>query len=268
MGVEYIVGDTREATAGIASGSIALVATSPPFITLRAYLPDDHPDKALEIGSEPDPATFIDVLLGLTAEWGRVLAPWGSIAIELGDTFSGSGGAGGDYNLGGLREGQEKFNGSAYQARQDTKTHKVIARGGAPGGGIPNLHGRPQGSGAGWPLPKSLALIPQLYATSLAYGRNMLTGEPSRRTAGGFVTSSSGIARTPARGRSLTSSVRPRATSRWRPGRRTDGTTSPRCASWISEHARPHRQRGRVRGRRPARAWIVTGTSTRSTRCT
>jgi len=34
-------------------------------------------------------------------------------------------------------------------------------------------------SSDGWPRPKSLALIPQLYATSLAYGRNILTGEPS-----------------------------------------------------------------------------------------
>ena len=31
----------------------------------------------------------------------------------------------------------------------------------------------------GWPRAKSLALIPQLYATSLAYGRNLLTGQPS-----------------------------------------------------------------------------------------
>jgi len=47
--------------------------------------------KHAEIGSEPDPATFLDTLLALTAEWGRVLAPWGSIAIELGDTYSSSG---------------------------------------------------------------------------------------------------------------------------------------------------------------------------------
>ena len=144
---------------------------------MRSYLPADHPDKHAEIGSEPDPATFIDTMLELTAEWGRVLAPWGSIAIELGDTFAGSGGAGGDYALGGLREGQEAFNGSGYVARQDTKMPKVKRDDHA--GGITNLHGKVQGGGAGWPRAKCLALVPQAYALSLAYGRNVLTGQPS-----------------------------------------------------------------------------------------
>jgi hypothetical protein len=147
-GVKYLIGDTREQIATIPDGSISLVATSPPFIALRSYLPADHPMKHAEIGSEPDPATFLDTLLALTAEWGRVLAPWGSIAIELGDTYSGSGGAGGDYNADGLRDGQDKFDGSSRKGGQ-------------------------------WPRPKCLALVPQLYAASLAYGRNLLTGEPS-----------------------------------------------------------------------------------------
>lgn len=88
-GTSYLIGDTREQVATIPDGSVSLVTCSPPFIALRAYLPADHPDKDKEIGSEPDPASFLDTLLGLTAEWGRVLAPWGSIAIELGDTYSG-----------------------------------------------------------------------------------------------------------------------------------------------------------------------------------
>src|SRR5690606_34010035 len=31
----------------------------------------------------------------------------------------------------------------------------------------------------GWPLAKSMCLIPHLYTASLAYGRNLLAGEPS-----------------------------------------------------------------------------------------
>ena len=145
--MKYLIGDTREQIATIGDGTVSLVATSPPFIQLRSYLPADHPMKHAEIGSEPDPATFIDTLLALTAEWGRVLAPWGSIAIELGDTFAGSGGAGGDYLAGGMREGQQQFAGSAAKDA--------------------------------WPRPKCLALIPQLYAIALAYGINPLTGQPS-----------------------------------------------------------------------------------------
>ena len=150
----YLIGDTREQVATIADGSVSLVACSPPFIALRSYLPADHPDKHLEIGSEPDPATFLDTLLQLTAEWGRVLAPWGSIAIELGDTYSSSG----SQESGWHRSGDEdpdryRSPGAAFDAKRN--------------------------GGANWPRPKCLALVPQLYAASLAYGRNLLTGEES-----------------------------------------------------------------------------------------
>jgi site-specific DNA-methyltransferase (adenine-specific) len=149
-GVKYLIGDTREQIATIPDGSISLVATSPPFIALRSYLPADHPMKHAEIGSEPDPATFLDTLLALTAEWGRVLAPWGSIAIELGDTYAGGGG---------LVESRE---------------HRTEREGTGADGGA-----RFVVKTGNWPRPKCLALVPQLYAASLAYGRNLLTGEPS-----------------------------------------------------------------------------------------
>lgn len=158
----YIVGDVRDVLATIPTGSVDLVLTSPPFLALRSYLPADHPDKHREIGSEPDPATFLDTLLLLTAEWGRVLAPHGSICVELGDTYSGSGGAGGDYNPDGLRDGQSKFEGS-NQRRGKVVDHNSGRR-------------NPPDT---WPLPKSLCGIPHLYHLSLAYGRNLLTGEES-----------------------------------------------------------------------------------------
>lgn len=150
--VKYLIGDTREQIATIADGSVSLVACSPPFIALRSYLPAEHPDKNKEIGSEPDPATFLDTLLQLTAEWGRVLTPWGSIAIELGDTYAGGSAQGTDQN------GSEKYKNGRGQE------------------GLLNAHTKSCGE---WPRPKCLALVPQLYAASLAYGRNLLTGEPS-----------------------------------------------------------------------------------------
>lgn len=88
-----------------------------------------------------------------------MLAPHGSICVELGDTYSGSGGAGGDYNEGGLRQGQNGFTGSAARNRHEQP--------------------RQWSRGPGWPLAKSMCLIPHLYTTSLAYGFNVLTGEPS-----------------------------------------------------------------------------------------
>lgn len=203
MGAEYLIGDTRARTAELEAGSVALVATSPPFINLRTYLPADDPAKEFEMGSEPTPAAYLDALLEVTAEWGRVLTPWGSIAVELGDTYSGSGGHGGDYNQGGLREGQPQFAGSAAAARGarfDGAVGKTNGLGAAPrparnrsapkndlpdakyGAGRSWDHerayraGRTRNPGPDWPLAKSLALIPQLYAIALAYGINPLTG--------------------------------------------------------------------------------------------
>jgi hypothetical protein len=152
---------------------VDLVLTSPPFLALRSYLPADHPDKAKEIGSEPTPAAFLDTLLALTAEWRRVLAPHGSICVELGDTYSGSGGAGGDYAEGGMREGQEAFDGSSRRKRT------ADPDGAWPGSPYPGRGPAFANGGNGWPLPKSLCGIPHLYHLSLAYGRNLLTGEES-----------------------------------------------------------------------------------------
>ncbi|MFA5636679.1 MAG: site-specific DNA-methyltransferase [Anaerovoracaceae bacterium] len=149
MTVTYLVGDVFDRLAEIPDQTVDLVVTSPPFLALRSYLPEDHPDKSREIGSEANPAEFLNVMLNVTSELRRVLAPHGSIAIELGDTYSGSGGAGGDYLEGGQRDGQESFTGAG---RRD-KT--------------------------GWPLSKSKALIPELYRVALAYGINPLTGADS-----------------------------------------------------------------------------------------
>jgi len=168
MSVTYLIGDTRDRIAEIPDGSVALVATSPPFVALRSYLPADHPMKHAEIGSEPDPATFLDTLLALTVEWGRVLAPWGSIAIELGDTYAGSNTKSAGL-VGSLATGETR--------REEVSTHKYSGEWANPGYGDGFKGGNP--GGEGWPRPKCLALVPQAYALSLAYGRNVLTGEPS-----------------------------------------------------------------------------------------
>jgi len=160
MTARFIVGDVFDVLATIPDNSVDLVLTSPPFLALRSYLPADHPDKAKEIGSEPTPGAFIDTLLALTEEWARVLAPHGSICVELGDTYSGSGGAGGDYNAHGLREDAPKFVGSASARRNASRI---------------------LGVNPDWPQAKSLCLIPEIYRISLVYGFNPLTGRETPR---------------------------------------------------------------------------------------
>ena len=85
----YMLGDSATVMNSLPAGSVDLVMTSPPFLALRSYLPDDDPNKHLEAGSEPDPASFIDMLLEWTVACDRVLAPHGTLCVELGDTYSG-----------------------------------------------------------------------------------------------------------------------------------------------------------------------------------
>lgn len=70
-----------------------------------------------ELGAEPTPHLFISHLCDIFDEVKRVLKPTGTAWINIGDSYGGSGGAGGDYNEGGLREGQPKFKGNNYQAK-------------------------------------------------------------------------------------------------------------------------------------------------------
>lgn len=70
-----------------------------------------------ELGAEPTPDLFIQHLCDVFDQVKRVLKPTGTAWINIGDSYGGSGGAGGDYNEGGLRDGQPKFNGNNYQAK-------------------------------------------------------------------------------------------------------------------------------------------------------
>lgn len=156
----YIVGDVFDVLATIPDGSVQSVITSPPYLAKRAYLPADHPAKAKEIGQEGSPAEFLSALLAVTDELWRVLRDDGTIWINLGDTAAFSGGSGGDYNEGGWREGQARYEGSAARAQHTTRWNR---------------------SKEGWPLPKSVCWVPELFGASLAYGRNLLSGEPCRQ---------------------------------------------------------------------------------------
>ena len=154
MTARYIVGDVLDTLATLEPSSVDLVLTSPPFLALRSYLPASHPDKLREIGSEATPADFIDTLLDVVEACDRVLAPHGSICVELGDSYSG-----------GSAEGTD--------ARNEDRGEWTKYRGRSNGCDITK-------TGAGWPLDKSLCGIPQLFMLSLAYGRNML--RPERQT--------------------------------------------------------------------------------------
>jgi site-specific DNA-methyltransferase (cytosine-N4-specific) len=73
----------------IASGTVDLVVTSPPYWGLRDYATADAKDR--EVGAEASPAEFIERLVAATAEMARVLRPTGSIFVNLGDKYASGG---------------------------------------------------------------------------------------------------------------------------------------------------------------------------------
>jgi DNA modification methylase len=64
-----------------------------------------------ELGLEPTPELYIEHMVEIFREVRRVLHPSGVIFVNMGDSYNGSGGAGGDYNEGGLKEGQPRYPG-------------------------------------------------------------------------------------------------------------------------------------------------------------
>lgn len=161
----YFVGDVFKLLERTPDNSIDLVLTSPPFLAQRSYLPDDHPAKHRELGSEGEPVEFVRMLLELTVALRRVLSPWGSLVVELGDTYAAR--ARGDRDERRGRAGMRTDGGRYPDGYSGGSTGHDVS------GSAPAFEVRPTQHGA-WPLDKSLAMIPELYRCSLAYGRNML----------------------------------------------------------------------------------------------
>lgn len=111
----------------LANESVNLIVTSPPYFGLRSYS-DGGEHYTGQIGSEPTWQEYLDNLLECTREMMRVLKPSGSIWLNLGDKFAGSGGGG--------------------QGSSD---------------GLPGRHARPNRRGSEIP-EKSLHLLPHRYA--------------------------------------------------------------------------------------------------------
>lgn len=86
--------------------------TSPPYFSLRSYLPSTHPDKHKEMGAEQTPAEYIANLTSIFSLVRELLSPDGNLFVNIADSRNGSGGSGGDYGPGGKREGQPKFKGA------------------------------------------------------------------------------------------------------------------------------------------------------------
>ena len=75
----------------LGDATVDLIVTSPPYFALRSYRDGgEHYDG--QIGSEATPTAFLEALWAVTAECWRVLKPGGSLFVNLGDKYAGTGG--------------------------------------------------------------------------------------------------------------------------------------------------------------------------------
>jgi DNA modification methylase len=80
------------------------------------------------LGAEPTPEAFIGHLILVMREMWRVLRDDGTAWVNLGDSYNGSGGAGGDYGIGGIKEGQPKYPGRKISALKPKDLMMIPAR--------------------------------------------------------------------------------------------------------------------------------------------
>lgn len=107
MSVTLHQGDAREVLKRLPAESVQVCVTSPPYLGLRSYLPDGHPDKAREIGLEQSPAEFVAAMVEVFREIRRVLRPDGTAWLNLGDSYaSDTKGSGGSGKSGLMRDGR------------------------------------------------------------------------------------------------------------------------------------------------------------------
>jgi DNA modification methylase len=87
-------GNNIETLKKLPDKSVDCCVTSPPYYHLRTYNIDN------EIGQEDTVAEYITKLIGVFREVNRVLKPEGTLWLNLGDSYSGSGNGTNDYRTG------------------------------------------------------------------------------------------------------------------------------------------------------------------------
>ena len=146
-----LIGDALTLARGLPDESVNCIVTSPPYWGLRSYLPDDHPDKASEMGAEPTLAEYVDRMVALFRELRRALRKDGTCWLNLGDCYAGSWG---------------------NQGRKETRGTQRPINGGMLTQVGDGRHGDPQASGTGTIRdpglkPKDLCLVPYRVALAL-----------------------------------------------------------------------------------------------------
>jgi DNA modification methylase len=85
---QILLGDCLDSLRKLPDGCVQMCVTSPPYWGLRSYLPDGHPDKALERGCEPTPQEYVAKMVEVFREVKRVLRDDGTLWLNLGLSYA------------------------------------------------------------------------------------------------------------------------------------------------------------------------------------
>jgi DNA modification methylase len=113
-------GDIRTVLDALPASSIHCAVTSPPYYSLRDYGHDD------QIGLEPTVSEYIEQLVTVGRKLRRVLRPDGSWWLNLGDSYAGSGGAGGQWTH--ESSGSAQYRGTAGNATNGPLNESSLTR--------------------------------------------------------------------------------------------------------------------------------------------
>ena len=105
VNARILTGDCREMLRTLEAGSVRTCITSPPYFGLRDYGHDG------QIGLEQTPDDYVNELVEVFREVRRVLSDDGTLWLNLGDSYAGSGVGGG-----GNRKGNENGQHDALKA--------------------------------------------------------------------------------------------------------------------------------------------------------
>ena len=99
---KILQGDCLEVLKSLPDNSVDCCVTSPPYFGLRDY---GNPE---QIGLEETPELFVQKIVNVFAEVKRVLKPTGTLWLNLGDSYAGSGKGAGDTTTDNWKQGSHK----------------------------------------------------------------------------------------------------------------------------------------------------------------
>jgi DNA modification methylase len=149
VSVTIHTGDALTVLRSLPSESVQCVVTSPPYFGLRDYGVDG------QIGLEPHPAEFVATLVAIFDEVRRVLHPTGTLWVNLGDSYAGSG------------RGPQGQNGIGDHTKRQGWSKAPDQMGAFTGKKLRNNQGATSNLAFDGLKPKDLMLIPERFAIAM-----------------------------------------------------------------------------------------------------